>query len=191
VGNVDWNAVAAIGQCLGAAATFAAVWIALGTERRARSTRLKVGVKKGGSAGAPDWLFRHIITVHVVNHSIRPVKLTYGGAHLPGGKSFLPFRFDESIGPVEEWGVAEMTISHEWIAERVREAGLTGPVKLWVYAQDATGRKHWCKHAFDPTPWIKDLEPLPNSPAAQVVRPGVSVSEVYSPSSHTRNGSGR
>jgi hypothetical protein len=159
----DWSAAGAIGQWLGAIATFAAVVVALRAEWRARDTRLVVKVALGptaGGRGGPTFI------VSVVNRSNRTVILDGGGILLADHRQLGPITTPVFTGDIRELERKEDRILAATVAQWLNNVGITKSIRLWFYIQDSTGKQHGCKHTFDPHPWIRKSCPSPSAAPA-------------------------
>lgn len=157
----DWNAVGAIGQWLGAIATFSAVVVALWAERRARSTHLSVSVAIGSTPtgrGAPT------VIVRVVNKSGRSVILDGGIILLPDRRFLGPIADPKGIGEMRDMEKRECSLPAKTLAQWLSRAGYPRPMRLRFVMQDSTGAQHECRYMFDPTPWTQTTSNQSNAP---------------------------
>jgi hypothetical protein len=151
----DWNVVAAIGQCAGAIATLAAVWIALRAESRANTIRLDLSVKQ--ALPPSEYSDGSDFQIVVVNRSNRPVTLLDGGVVLPGGP--VSDNHNLRLGSlhkktIKEWDWIEGSVSAEWLFYELDRKEIKTQVKFWIFVEDATGKRHWIKARFDPSPYL-------------------------------------
>jgi hypothetical protein len=148
----DWNAVGAIGQWLGAIATFAAVVVALRADRRARTTYIVVGITLGALGekmkGGPAF------AISVVNHSGRTVILDGAGILLPDGRQLGPIVSEVFIGEIKDLERRQHAFPVEKVASWLIEAKIVVPTKLHFFVRDTTGKLHRCQYKFDPSPWL-------------------------------------
>lgn len=148
----DWAAVAAIGQCLGAVATFAAVLVALSADRRSRITRLAVKVMLGQSGKSAPTLI-----IHVTNCSGRPVFLDGGSIALPDRRVLGPLPDQNATGMIRDSEKRELRIPVRTVAEWLRDAGHPRETRLRFVIGDTTGGEHACHYQMDPTPWLQKV----------------------------------
>src|SRR3989442_9399907 len=94
VDATGWTAVGAIGQCLGAAATFLAVLVALRTAQASGRVQLKISGPEKNTAGGIWCVGDHSdrndrsrtrLTFRAVNDGPRPVEIIDAGIVLPNG----------------------------------------------------------------------------------------------------------
>ena len=148
----DWNAAGAIGQWLGAIATFAAVVVALRAERRARSTHVVVSVSIGALGekmkGGPAFV------IAAVNHSGRTVILDGAGILLPDGRQLGPIVSEVFTGESKDLERKQLSFSVETVAKWLIEAKIVAPTKLHFFVRDTTGKLYKCPQTCDPSPWL-------------------------------------
>lgn len=148
----DWNAVGAIGQWAGALATTAAVIVALGADRRARTTRLIVSVNIGALGekmkGGPAFV------IAAVNHSGRAVILDGAGILLPDGRQLGTVVSEAFSGECKDLERKQHAFSVETVAKWLIEARIVTTTRLSFFVRDTTGKVHLCRHTFDPSPWV-------------------------------------
>jgi hypothetical protein len=167
----DWNAIAAIGQCAGAAATFAAVLVALRAESRANAIRLAITTTP--AVPPSEFMSGSNLRVVVVNRSNRPVTLMGGGVLLPEGSvsdnHHLQLRslYEKTV---KEWDRIEGDVSAEWLSQELDQKKCKTLVKLWIFVEDATGRRHWVKAYFDPAPYIAKRQATQRAHGKDLVR---------------------
>jgi hypothetical protein len=153
---VDWNAVAAIGQCLGALATFLAVVVALYTARAAAAVRLKVStsLKQARHHNVFGPFVRETAVFRVSNLSHRSVHITDVGLVLPNGRQVpLPVAQPGLPRCLKEMEVWEIGVPAPDMRQLFKENHSPAGT-LRVFFADGRGRRHWCKwKGADPDNW--------------------------------------
>ena len=146
----DWTAFGAVGQWVGGLATAAAVYIALRAEQRARSTKIEVNVAHGSMKVRTG---PAAFVVAIRNKSGRTVTLESAGIELPDGRHLGSIAAAEFVGEMRDLERREHRFAVTTVADWLSGAGVSRATILWFYIQDATGKQHWCKYRFDPTPY--------------------------------------
>lgn len=143
--NIDWNAVSAIGQCLGALLTAAAVYYAVKKDK----PRIRVHLMSYDE-NADGRSFK----VSVINTGFIPVKIIYAAIETPGLKeSFLTWkRADIIVNPIESKEVATVTFKNG-----LRGYTLKKPhrIQYFVYVKDYLGNKYY--EEFYKKTWLKRI----------------------------------
>lgn len=143
-----WTAVAALSEMFGAAATVAAVWIALQQTRDAATPKLLVRASREmGAKDTRDHTHREadFYTFTAVNVGQRPVTLIRSDIRLPGGETLdlqdlISEKFPCTLLPEEQ---VEYTIPVKEIIQRTRQCGYhNGRLTLQVRFTDARHQHH-------------------------------------------------
>ena len=144
---INWDAVAAIGQCLGAFATFVAVWVALYQIRRTTTGCIKIlvnhgfGIYNNGILGEPFYSFS------AINNGAVPITITSCGINIPSKKLDCQFLDITEIKLEPSASIMKCLVFTE-INHTLNNLHLYGRVKLRVYFRDTTGRTHYKKFQF-------------------------------------------
>ncbi len=151
INDWNWNAIAAIGQWLGAIATFAAVLVALKQSRDASQARIKVDVSGGSiySEGRGELTPTEPLVIF---------SATNAGSRVVTLRSLilvLPNKNRQLIGSPElpkELQIAEQVnilCPCETIHSIFTQQGLEGRVKVSCYFVDSLGNRYATKWKFD------------------------------------------
>jgi hypothetical protein len=147
--EINWAAVGALGQWAAAAATVAAVWVALRGERA--RLRLDVdGLDPACVAAEPPALTFQVRNLGVTNMLIdQALLLTAAGVPVSDGKGRPLLSLLEGA-ELHQFGHLSVSLSATALADALASAG---PASLYFLVIDVFGRRHRRRFSFDPTPW--------------------------------------
>lgn len=143
-----WNVLSSIGQCVGALATAAAVFIALKQARQ--STVVRIGIRAAISYPTAN-PYETLLSLSAVNESHRAVTLETSGIMLPDGKQFV---FPASLRGVlpaklQELEATQYHVQLRELCSSLRDHGYRGRVLLRPYFSDTRGVRHWGRYRLD------------------------------------------
>lgn len=150
-----WDAIAAIGQVLGAAATFWAVMVSLKLARENSQSNVKVITQIGfpvfGQSTGDTTVYFTAVNVGPI-----PVKLDTAGVLLPNKMQIIfPFDYGDAI-PIK-LDISEKTsfgVKVNNLTAQLIEQGYRGKVKLRPFFGDATGKRYFEDWEFDIDGWM-------------------------------------
>jgi hypothetical protein len=147
--EINWAAVGALGQWAAAAATVAAVWVALRGERA--RLRLDVdGLDPGRDSAEPPALTFQVRnlgkTIVLIDQALL---LMAGGVPVSDGKGRSLLSLLEGA-ELHQYGHVSASLSAAALAEVLAGAR---PVSLYFLVIDVFGRRHRRRFNFDPSPW--------------------------------------
>jgi hypothetical protein len=61
---------------------------------------------------------------------------------------------------VKEWDRIEADVSAEWLSHELEQKSCNTQIRVWLFVEDATGRRHWVKAPFNPAPYIANRQAM-------------------------------
>lgn len=155
---MDWNAVGAIGVWAGAIATTGAVIVALKQSSDATSTKVKVGVSLGFIAQGPS-TSEFMVILSATNIGLRTVRLTSAGILLSDRKQLIfPSQSAGALpASLQQSETTQFWVEAQDIAERLKEQGYKGIIKVKIFFTDSHDIKHYKKWKFNVNDWSKKI----------------------------------
>ena len=152
--SINWDAIAAIGQCTGALATFLAVLVALKSSKDASTVKVKVNVWMGFFVFKNGHLGADSIFCGAVNTGLIPIKLTNAGIRLPNKKQLIFDEFKEAIPKeLKSSDATQYSIEINRLIEVLKSNGIQGNVTLKFYFGDTRGNRYYKKWKFNTNKW--------------------------------------
>ena len=153
---LDWNAVGAIGQWVGAIATTGAVIVALKQAHDATAVRVKVGVSFGLITQA-SLMSEAMVIFSVSNIGLRTVRLTSAGILLPDRKQMVfPDQSAKALSAsLQQSETTQFWVETKDIAENMKAYGYNGTIQVKIFFTDSHDVKHYKKWKFNIDEWAK------------------------------------